>query len=151
MADIGLYGFRVRNDDVNILFSCDLVSERISRAMSNMRVQKGDSKLAAEFYSPHKDVHFYFGDEEMQGMFSHEAVFFENTDYHTLVKAGNDIRNLQLTFSNGPTNRCLSGNDNLLFGTVNFGNQVGKTDLVLRYEKNGKAEQLCFTTEVLSF
>ena len=151
MADIGLYGFRVSNDEVSILFSCDLVSERISRAMSNMRVQKGDSKLAAEFYSPQKDVHFHFGEKELNGMFSHEAIFFENTDYHTLVKAGNGIKNLQLTFSNGPTNRCLSGNDNLLFGTVNFGNQVGKTDLVLHYEKNGKANQLCFTTEVLSF
>ena len=151
MTNDGLYGFKVNNEDVSILFSCDLVSERISRAMSNMRVQKGDNKLAAVFYSPQKDVRFHFGDNELQGMFSHEAVFFENTDYHTLVKATNQIKNLQLTFSNGLTNRCLSGNDNLLFGTVNFGNQVGKTDLMLRYEKNGRACQLCFTTEVLSF
>ena len=151
MTDFGLYGFVVRNDDVSIRFSCDNVSERICRAMDNLRVPKDDSKLTAEFSSTQKDVRFSFGDEEHQGTLRHEAVFFENTDYHTLVQAHQKVDNIQLSFSNGPTNRCLSGGDNLLFGTVNFGNQVGKTDLVLQYEKQGKTQQLHFTTEVLSF
>lgn len=151
MTDIGLYGFEVRNKDVCIHFSCDSVAERIRRAMDNLRVTKGDPILMAEFSSSQKDVVFGFGNESRQGKFRHEAVFFENTDYPTLVQAEKGIRNLRLTFSNGPSNRSLSDSGGLLFGTVNFGNQVGKTDAFVEYEKDGKSCQLCFTTEVLSF
>ena len=139
MTDIGLYGFEVRNEDVRIRFSCDSVAERIHRAMDNLRVTKGDPKLMAVFSSSQKEVVFGFGNESHQGKFQHEAVFFENTDYPTLVQAEKGIRNLRLTFSNGHSNCSLSESGGLLFGAVNFGNQVGKTDALVEYESEDKS------------
>ena len=126
--------FEVANDDVRIRFSCLSASDRISRAMKNMRIGEDDGRLQAEFSSTQADVRFRFDGEEQSGSVTREAVFFENTSYPTLIEAQPGVSNLKLWFSNSPRERSLSADGNLLYGAVSFGNQVGKADICLSYD-----------------
>ena len=128
MADEGIHSFEVKNDDVRIRFSCISTASCISRAMKNMRAERDDSRLMAEFATRDKDVHFFFDSEEHTGTVTREAVFYENTSYPTLIEANPGVSGMSLRFSNSPRERALSADGNLLYGAVSFGNQVGKTD-----------------------
>ena len=143
--------FEVANDDVRIRFSCLASAGRISRAMKNMRIGEGDIRLQAEFRSSQPDVRFFFDGKEERGSVTREAVFFENTSYPALIKAQEGVSHMSLRFSNSPIERSLSADGQLLYGAVSFGNQVGKVDICLAYDKNGRHQSLRFTTEVLSY
>lgn len=151
MAVESIHSFEVKNDDVRIRFSCISTASCISRAMKNMRAEWNDSRLMAEFATRDKDVHFFFDSEEHTGTVTREAVFYENTSYPTLIEANPGVSGMSLRFSNSPRERALSADGNLLYGAVSFGNQVGKTDVCLRYRKDGREKNLRFTTEVLSY
>ncbi len=151
MATSSVNIFEVANDDVRIRFSCLASADRIRCAIKNMRIEQGDSRLQAEFRSSQPDVRFFFDGEEQQGMVIREAVFFENTSYPTLIEAKEGVSRMSLRFSNSPSERSLSADGQLLYGAVNFGNQVGKADICLSYEKSGRYLTLRFTTEVLSY
>ena len=151
MADEGIHSFEVKNDDVRIRFSCISTASCISRAMKNMRAERDDKRLMAEYATRDKEVRFFFDSEEHTGSVTREAVFFENTSYPTLIEANPGVSSMSLRFSNSPRERALSADGNLLYGAVSFGNQVGKTDVCLRYRKNGREKNLRFTTEVLSY
>ena len=45
----------------------------------------------------------------------------------------------------------MSAEDSIIFGSINYKNQVGRTDIKVLYEKEGKEKTLSFTTEVLSY
>ena len=80
-----------------------------------------------------------------------DAFFFENTDYPLHVKAYNEsIKLLRLTIGKEQSEH-VSAEDAIIFGSINYKNQVGRTDIKVLYEKEGKEETLSFTTEVLSY
>lgn len=120
--------------------------------MENLRVERDNEKLTAEFVTPQTNVNFVFNEQECESkQLIREAVFFENTQYPVLIQGEKDVSELSLMFSNVSKDAQLSSDGNLLFGAVSFGNQVGKTDISLHYKKNGSPKSLRFTTEVLSY
>ena len=151
-TDGNIFDFEVWNDDVRLRFSCDKSIDRIRKAVENLRVQRGDEKLTAEFVTTQTDTHFGFnGHEYHLSKLTREAVFFENTQYPVLITGSDDVSDMSLRFSNVTKDNQLSSDKNLLFGAVSFGNQVGKTDICLDYHKEGKPKSLRFSTEVLSY
>lgn len=147
-----IFNFEIRNDDVRIRFSCDKTIERIRKAVENLRVERGNEKLTAEFVTTQANTRFVFAGHEYEGrQLVREAVFFENTQYPVLIQGGDEVTDMSLVFSNVTKDAQLSSDGNLLFGAVGFGNQVGKTDICLNYKKQGVAKSMRFTTEVLSY
>ena len=147
-----IFNFEIRNNDVRIRFSCDRTIDRIRKAMENLSVERGDEKLMAEFVTSQADASFVFnGHESNDKQLTHEALFFENTQYPVLILGENGVSEMSLMFSNVTKDSQLSIDGNLLFGAVGFGNQVGKTDISLNYKKDGRTKSLRFTTEVLSY
>lgn len=147
-----IFNFEIRNDDVRVRFSCDKTIDRIRKVMANLRVERGNEKLTAEFVTPQQDVRFSFNGHEYDSkQLTREALFFENTQYPVLIQGGEDVSDMSLRFSNVSKDQQLSSDGNLLFGAVGFGNQVGKTDISLNYTKKGRKKSLRFTTEVLSY
>ena len=152
MASGSLNIFEVMNGDVRVRFSCLSAADRIRRAVTNMRIGEDVERLQAEFASSQPDVRFLFDGEVHCGTITREAVFFENTSYPVLIEALTPaVRNMSLRFSNSPHERSLSADGQLLYGAVSFGNQVGKADICLSYEKDKRHQTLRFTTEVLSY
>lgn len=80
-----------------------------------------------------------------------DAFFFENTDYPLHVKVNQEgIKLLRLTIGK-EQNQHVSAENTIIFGSINYKNQVGRTDISVVYEKDGKENNLAFTTEVLSY
>ena len=154
----------VRNTDVTLCFTCSNYRERIRQCVRNLMVDEARPETLVRkraFYgNASENVQFRkgvtFADKEDGWSTEEETTewntfFFENTDYPIHVKANTgSIRLLQLVIGKEHSQH-VTAEDTIIFGSVNFRNQVGRTDIKVIYEKEGQAESLCFTTEVLSY
>ena len=154
----------VRNEDVMLCFTCPNYSKRIRECVSNLMVieEQPETLIRKQaFYGPaddnvmfrkgHLSIDFDDNWVTQSGTLGWDAFFFENTDYPLRVKAlSNNVHLLRLTFGKELC-ECVAAEDSLIFGSVNFNNQVGRTDIKVFYEKDGVENILSFSTEVLSY
>lgn len=155
---------QVRNEDVTLCFTCPNYGKRIRECADNLLIdsQQPDTLLRKRsFYGQVSEgvqirKGASFADDNDGWLLEDDitdwdAFFFENTDYplHANINSPS-IRLLRLTIGK-EQNQHVAAEDSIIFGTVNFKNQVGRTDIRLVYEKNGREESLAFTTEVLSY
>lgn len=159
MAEEATKSFEVRNHDVSIRFSCKNYGRHLNAAIENLcNVSRGGSpdNVLARFASEQDDVTFWFnGKEAEEKNFLHEAIFFENTEYPLRVKAiGDNVKVESLYIAGHSSDAASDGDDDddpLIYGMLNFHNQVGRTDMTVNYLKDGKHKTLTFRTEVLSY
>lgn len=154
----------VRNKDITICFTCPNYRKRIGECVSNLMVNETQpdtlTRKRAFYGQTSEDVMFRKGisfSNNEEGWISEDktaewdAFFFENTDYPLHVKANtNDIKLLRLTIGKEQSEH-VSAEDAIIFGSINYKNQVGRTDIKVLYEKGGNEKTLSFTTEVLSY
>lgn len=151
----------VQNGDLTLKFSCDCLYNRIERIVSNLNLNKGDvdrSAMQTRYVPTSKNTHIHIDEKEIQSDSLQNAFFYENTDYPLLAQAinGSKISNIQLVIAGHETKQSelkntISTDDGLLFGTLNFHNQVGQTDFNVLYDVDDQHHNLSFKTEVLSF
>lgn len=159
--------FEVRNSDIWVKFNCLNHKNRIEECVHNLEIKEDDESLQkkqAFFTSSCPNVKFRFGlwadneDGWIDGSEMHkdEAFFFENTDYpvriipNSGVNNTHDIRLLRIVIGK-EENLGVAAEDDIIFGTINFRNQVGRTDFKVVYSVNGIEKTLSFSTEVLSY
>ena len=164
--------FEVRNDDVTIRFTCPNYGKRIRECADNLLIKddvpETQIRKKAIFGQTVEGVEFRRGSGEWvteAETCDWDAFFFENTDYPMHATARNsDVKLLGLAIGKekvmrfAPDNDVdkernlhVSAEDRIIFGSVNYRNQVGRTDIRVDYEKNGEPLSLVFTTEVLSY
>ena len=163
MADL-IEHLEIRNGDVTLCFTCPNYGRRIRECVQNLTVSEEQPETLVRkqaFYGQtstgammRKGTAF---DNEESGWVNEaettgwDAFFFENTDYPLHAKAlRSGVRLLSLTIGKEQSQH-VAAEDAIIFGTVNYKNQVGRTDIKVVYEKEGREEQLAFTTEVLSY
>ena len=154
----------VRNKDVTLCFTCQNYRKRINDCVRNLMVDELQQETLVRkqaFYGQtSEDVKFRKGscfsssedgwltEDEIIGW---DAFFFENTDYPLHIRPNiANVRLLQLVIGKEQSH-YVSAEDSIIFGSVNYRNQVGRTDIKVIYEKDGQEETLSFTTEVLSY
>ena len=154
----------VRNEDITLCFTCSNYCKRIRECVSNLMIDETKSDTLARkraFYGQtsenvmfRKGASFSDSDDgwvQADEINDWDAFFFENTDYPLHVKVNEEsIKLLRLTIGKEQSEH-VSAEDTIIFGSINYKNQVGKTDIKVLYEKEGKEETLSFTTEVLSY
>ena len=154
----------VRNKDITLCFTCPNYRKRIGECVSNLMIDETQPDTLTRkraFYGQISEGVMFrkgisFSNSEEGWIYEDQttewdAFFFENTDYPLHVKANtNDIKLLQLTIGKEQSEH-VSAEDAIIFGSINYKNQVGRTDIRVLYEKEGKEETLSFTTEVLSY
>lgn len=165
MAEVNIIEhLEIRNNDLILCFTCPNYRERIRECTQNLMIndERQDSVVHRQaFYGKTSDgVQFRkglsFEDENSGWLFESEikgwdAFFFENTDYPLHARTlRNDVKLLRLAIGNEQVQQ-VTAEDNLVFGSLNFHNQVGHTDIRVAYEKEGHEKCLSFTTEVLSY
>ncbi len=151
--------FEVKNKDVSIRFSCKNYGKHLQNAIDNLCASSKGGKpenVEARFASEQNDVVFLFNGDEHEGRnFMHQAIFFENTEYPLRVKAiGENVKVESLYIAGHSSDAASDGDDDddpLIYGMLNFHNQVGRTDMTVNYLKDGKHKTLTFRTEVLSY
>lgn len=151
--------FDVRNSDVTISFTCPNYGRRIRECVDNLRINGDDTDVQkrkkAIFGQTSEGVEFRRGESEEwvteEQTHDWDAFFFENTDYPLHVKANEpNVKLLGLTIGK-ERNIHVAAEDDIIFGSVNYRNQVGRTNIKVLYEKDGEQQNLDFTTEVLSY
>lgn len=158
------FSFTASNDDLTARFSCPNHQRRIGELMHHLCIDLNDeasrARMLCRYTAGEGHATFCFDGEPAEGSdIRHEAVFFENTEYPLLVR-GNAGR--ELTEIRFAVNDHLKGEDGHstvtsdggeLYGSLNFHNQVGLTDITIIYKVKGERAQhrMRFTTEVLSY
>lgn len=156
--------FEVRNEDVTLRFTCPDYRKRIGECVSNLMIdpEKPETLVRKEaFYGQSSNGvqfrkgHFFESDNSdwvsEEDIDEWDAFFFENTDYPLHARSNHEgVKLLRLAIGK-ERNEHVSAEDEFIFGSINYKNQVGRTDIKVIYEKEGKEESLAFTTEVLSY
>ena len=150
--------FEVRNSDVSLRFSCKNYGKRLREAIDNLRVRPDEeawARIESHFATSDEDVKFLFDGVEQEGNdITRLAIFFENTEYPLRVKALHDGVKIEELYIAGHRSDAAAEENNeepLIYGTLNFHNQVGRTDMCVNYAVNGEAKKMAFCTEVLSY
>ena len=163
MADL-IEHLEITNGDVTLCFTCPNYGRRIRECVHNLMVDNEQPETLVRKQSYYgqcsegvkfrKGISFaddedgWLAEEEITGW---DAFFFENTDYPLHAKANKGgIRLLRLTIGKEQSQH-VSAEDSIIFGSVNYKNQVGRTDIKVVYEKDDHEESMAFTTEVLSY
>ena len=153
----GYCSFEVRNQDVSLRISCQNYGKHLRAAIQNLMAAEGaeHSPLYAVYATEQEDTTFYFDNEAVEEKdFQRLAVFFENTEYPIRVKPlheGVVIEGLYIAGHASDAASDATDEDSLLFGTLNFKNQVGRTDFKVAYLADGQQQSMDFRTEVLSY
>lgn len=150
-----LSSFEVRNSDVSLRFSCRNYGKHLRDAISNLHACEDENRVMARFATQDKDTVFLFdGEKPEEQDVLRQAVFFENTDYPIRVRTlreGIKIDSLYVAGHNSDAAVEEDDDEPLMFGTLNFHNQVGRTDMTVNYFADGEQKKLSFETEVLSY
>lgn len=80
------------------------------------------------------------------------AFFFEQTDYSIWVEFDEDVSTACFDGPRADVNDHFSwkGRQHILMGFLNYGNDIGRADLPLRYTKNGEQKRFVFSYDVIS-
>lgn len=163
MAKAGIYNFEVRNKDVLVRFSCRNYGHRIRECVQNLQIgrdMESKQRIKARYATSQDDIQFRFSQGPLEGEWlpfdneiQHTATFFENTEYIVKVVPRKERVGIVLNhfFVGKDQTESIMPDDDLIYGSLNFHNQVGNTDFRIEYEVEGEAKSLCFTTEVLSY
>ena len=159
-----IFNFEVSNADLSVRFSCPNHQRRIAETIKNLGIDTNEEKSSAKkkcrFTSEDKDVSFSFDGKVVAGNdIREDAVFFENTEYPLIVRGKNkELSEISLAIndhlrSGDDSRSTVISNGGELYGSLNFHNQVGMTDLCFCYKVKGdnRPRQLKLMTEVLSY
>ena len=153
----GFSSLEVRNGDVSFRVSCQNYGKHLRAAIQNLMAKEEqlESPLYTVYATEQENTIFYFdGIAETEKDFQKLAVFFENTEYPIRVKPLHESVTIDGLYIAGHSSNAASDasdEESLLFGTLNFKNQVGRTDFKVAYTVNGEQRSLDFRTEVLSY
>ena len=159
-----VFNFEVSNADLLVRFSCPNHQRRIAETIKNLGIDVNDADSSAKkkcrFTSEDKNVAFSFDGKVVAGNdIREDAVFFENTECPLIVRGkGKELAEISLAIndhlrSGDDCRSTIISSGGELYGSLNFHNQVGMTDLCFNYKLKGDPlpRQLKFFTEVLSY
>lgn len=78
------------------------------------------------------------------------ALFFDNADYPIWVDFNNNVKNAQFGSMLQNVNESFSFRNHILAGFLNYGNDIGKSEIIITYQVEGIKKTFTFQFEVLS-
>lgn len=90
------------------------------------------------------------GTEELENGKQAKAVFFDNAEYPVWVEFERGVTKAQFGSMLQSENDRFSFRRGVLAGFLNYGNEVGRSEICIAYETDGVAKQFTFAFEVLS-
>ena len=78
------------------------------------------------------------------------ALFFDNADYPIWVDFNNNVKNAQFGSMLQTVNESFSFRNHILAGFLNYGNDIGKSEIIITYWIEGVKKRFTFQFEVLS-
>jgi len=79
-----------------------------------------------------------------------DAVFFDNADYPIWVDFKGTVKNAEFGSALRSENENFSFRHNILAGFINYGNEIGRSEIVINYKTSDSEKKFVFSFEVLS-
>ena len=138
----------IEHEDFKMLVECNKFSLISQNADKNI----GKENLLS-FYSWTDGVKSVkISDNEIENNTKSDAVFFDNADYPIWIEFNRDVKDAAL----GSMLRADSENFTfrreigVLAGFLNYGNEIGRSEIIVDYQKDKQKKKFTFTFEVLS-
>lgn len=80
-----------------------------------------------------------------------QAVFFENTDYHIWVDFKDYVKEARFGSTLESDNERFTFHRHILAGYLNYGNEIGRSEIKLVYKVGNEIRRFSFSFEVLSY
>ncbi len=139
---------RINHEDFEVQVSCGNYNTIYAEAERNI---PANALWATYSYSEPVESLFFQEDDGLGMPLGKRAFFFDNSDYVIFVKTKNGASSPQPAFVSKTMNERMQRFDNdIITGTLNFGNNIGKCDLCFTYLKGKNPCKFKFTIEILS-
>lgn len=141
---------RIEHDDFELFIDSGKYAENVKRAEKKQLLQTryawSGTAIPEEIFISKPD-----GTEKAFGKDTEApVVFFENTAYDLMLafREGSSVKNVRVFSVLKDINGSFVFRKGHLYGSLNFGNDIGKSRLEFRYEKNGESCTFAFEFEV---
>lgn len=140
----------ITHKDFEMIIECDKFDDLWGKAKNNI----GENGLLSKYSWTEgvKKVTRRKGEEEVEIENGGEtsAIFFDNADYPIWVEFNNYVTKARFGSELQGENDRFSFRRHILAGFLNYGNDIGRSEINLIYEKEGKEYRFTFSFEVLS-
>lgn len=126
--------------DFELIVSCNSYDAVYKKAMSCMRVEQ-DSTALLSYYTWNGDATLTYRGASVEKGEHVRSVFFENTDYQYWIHFK---KRVEQAYIDTPLKSIRDGfnfneDAQVLYGHINYGNDIGKADLKIAYQLQGGA------------
>ena len=141
----------IRHRDFELSIECTKFDATLEKARNNV----GEEALMSSYSwsdGVESVVLLKGSDKEMpieQGVPA-QAVFFDNTDYPVWVDFKDYVKNAQFGSILQVDNERFTFHRHILAGYLNYGNEIGRSEIRLIYKVGSETRRFCFSFEVLS-
>ncbi|WP_300813652.1 restriction endonuclease-like protein [uncultured Bacteroides sp.] len=144
---------KLEHKDFELLVSCNSYDRTFKKAAACMRVG-ADAEALQSYYiwSDKSAVLTCRGNTVVQGTHVPSA-FFENTDYQYWIRFKTAVRTAYIDTPLRAVSEgfCFNEDAQVLYGHINYGNDIGRTDLKISYRpEGGEKQSFVFSYDVLS-
>ena len=137
---------KIEHTDFVLYVDCAKYDDVWAKAKSNIEEQE----LVSKYYWSEGVVSVTLNDEQVENGQTTRAIFFDNTNYPIWVEFKPYVKSARFASSLQSENEQFSYRRNVLAGFLNYGNEIGRSELRIEYEANGIRRQFTFGYEVLS-
>lgn len=144
---------KLEHKDFELLVSCNSYDRIFKKAAACMRVAPGSDALKSYYtWNDDNTVLTCKGNTIEKGTYV-PSIFFENTDYQYWIRFKTPVFQayIDTTLSSISDGFCFNEDAQVLYGHINYGNDIGRTDLKITYKTQENRQQtFVFSYDVLS-
>ena len=141
----------IKHRDFTMIIECDKFDDLLTKAKNNIREEGLLSKYSwtegVESVIRQKEGK----EEEIENGGVAQAIFFDNADYPIWVEFKGDVKTARFGSELQGENDKFAFRHRILAGFLNYGNDIGRSEINIIYEKGDNREyRFTFSFEVLS-
>lgn len=136
----------IEHEDFKMLVECGKFCTIAQNAGKNI----GKENLLS-FYSWSDGVKSVkISDNEIENNTKSDAIFFDNSDYPIWIEFDSDVKDAAFGSMLRADNENFSFRHGILAGFLNYGNEIGRSEIIVDYQKDKQKKRFTFAFEVLS-
>lgn len=136
----------IEHEDFKMLVECNKFSHISQNAGKNV----GKENLLS-FYSWSDGVkRVKISENEIENNTKSDAIFFDNADYPIWIEFDSDVKDAAFGSMLRADNENFSFRHGILAGFLNYGNEIGRSEIIVDYQKDKQIKRFTFSFEVLS-
>lgn len=141
----------IKHQDFTMSIECSKFDAIWQKAMRNV----GEENLTSTYSWSEGVVSVVRLDEEGNELFINHgdvapAIFFDNAEYPIWVEFGSHVKNAQFGSILQSDNENFSFRRGILAGFINYGNEIGKSEIIIDYKVGNELRHFRFGFDVLS-